>query len=144
KRYHVTAHTTAITRYCCCVDQDAHRKKLTGSRCGIWCRRVRVAMTLEQCWHRVPGGTAVSTIELARELERRDDVDLIGVAARHRDLPAREWAPPIPTRQLWAPRPLLYELWHARVPFAPRVERATGAGDVVHATAVAFPRCDAP
>jgi glycosyltransferase involved in cell wall biosynthesis len=38
----------------------------------------------------------------------------------------------------------LYELWHARAPFAPSVERATGAVDVVHGTAVAFPRADAP
>ncbi|MEY2420457.1 MAG: hypothetical protein QOI95_524 [Acidimicrobiaceae bacterium] len=47
-------------------------------------------------------------------------------------------------RHLWAPRPLLYELWHARLPLAPRVEGATGAVDVVHGTAVAFPRADAP
>ena len=26
--------------------------------------RLRVAITLEQCWHRVPGGTATSIIEL--------------------------------------------------------------------------------
>jgi glycosyltransferase involved in cell wall biosynthesis len=38
----------------------------------------------------------------------------------------------------------LYELWHARVPFAPRVERATGPVDVVHGTAVAFPRAESP
>jgi len=29
---------------------------------------VRVAYTLEQCWHRVPGGTAVSAIEVARAM----------------------------------------------------------------------------
>jgi glycosyltransferase involved in cell wall biosynthesis len=39
---------------------------------------------------------------------------------------------------------VLYELWHARLPIAPRVERATGHVDVVHATAVAYPRTDAP
>jgi glycosyltransferase involved in cell wall biosynthesis len=39
---------------------------------------------------------------------------------------------------------LLYELWHARLPLAPRIERATGPVDVVHGTAVAFPRADAP
>ena len=105
---------------------------------------MRVALTLEQCWHAVPGGTAIAALELARALDARDDVDVVGVAARHSSPPPPEWRPAIPVRQLWAPRNLLYELWHARVPFAPRVERATGPVDVVHATAVAFPRATAP
>ena len=29
---------------------------------------VRVAYTLEQCWHDAPGGTAVAAIEVARRL----------------------------------------------------------------------------
>ena len=46
--------------------------------------RLRVAVTLEQCWHRVPGGTARPTLELARARSApRDDVELVGVAARH-------------------------------------------------------------
>ena len=105
---------------------------------------MRVALTLEQCWHAVPGGTAVAALELARALDARDDVDVIGVAARHREPPPKEWEPPIAVRHLWAPRNLLYELWHARLPIAPRVERVTGPVDVVHATAVAYPRTDAP
>jgi glycosyltransferase involved in cell wall biosynthesis len=105
---------------------------------------VRVALTLEQCWHAVPGGTAVAAIELARALDARDDVEVIGVAARHSEPPPPAWEPPIEVRHLWAPRNVLYELWHARLPFAPRVERTTGAVDVVHATGVAFPRADAP
>ena len=104
---------------------------------------MRVAVTLEQCWHAVPGGTAVAAIELARALDARDDVDVIGVAARHSQPPAADWQPPIEVRHLWPPRNLLYELWHARAPVA-KVERATGAVDVVHATGVAYPRTDAP
>ena len=33
---------------------------------------VRVAYTLEQCWHDVPGGTAVAAIEVARRLAPRE------------------------------------------------------------------------
>lgn len=105
---------------------------------------MRVAVTLEQCWHAVPGGTAVAALELVRALERRGDVDLVGVAARHLSAPPAAWEPPIAVRHLWPPRTLLYELWHARLPVAPRVERVTGTVDVVHGTAVAFPRTDAP
>ena len=32
---------------------------------------VRVALTLEQCWHRVPGGTATSVLGLAAALDAR-------------------------------------------------------------------------
>ena len=105
---------------------------------------MRVALTLEQCWHAVPGGTAVAALELARGLHERGDVELIGVAARHRRPPPAPWVPPLPVRHLWTPQLLLYELWHRRTRIAPKVEAATGAVDVVHGTAVAFPRADAP
>ena len=77
--------------------------------------RMRAAVTLEQCWHTVPGGTAVAALELVRALDGRPDVDLVGVSARHRHPPPKEWQPSIDVRQLWPPRALLYELWHARV-----------------------------
>jgi glycosyltransferase involved in cell wall biosynthesis len=105
---------------------------------------MRVAVTLEQCWHSVPGGTAVAALELVRALDGRGDVDLVGVAARHQSPPPEAWRPSIAVRHLWAPRSLLYELWHGRLPLAPRVESATGPVDVVHGTAVAFPRAEAP
>jgi glycosyltransferase involved in cell wall biosynthesis len=104
---------------------------------------MRVAVTLEQCWHAVPGGTAVAALELVRALDARGDVDLVGIAARHSGPPPEPWRPPIPTRHLWPPRLLLYELWHARLPFA-GVERASGPIDVVHGTGFAFPRAEAP
>ncbi len=98
---------------------------------------VRVAITLEQCWHRVPGGTAAATIEQVRALGDRDDVDLVGVSARHRHPAPEAFRPPVAVRSLPLPRPALYESWHrAR---RPRVERTTGAVEVIHATAVAMP-----
>ena len=49
---------------------------------------VRVAYTLEQCWHDVPGGTAVAAIEMARRAGRRE----------RRDARRRGRAPPPPAR----------------------------------------------
>ena len=53
---------------------------------------LRVAVTLEQCWHRVPGGTARAALEIVDALVDRGEVDvhgeahrleLVGVSARH-------------------------------------------------------------
>ncbi len=103
---------------------------------------IRVAMTLEQCWHEVPGGTATAALELARALVARDDVTVVGVSARHREPPPAPWVPPVPVEMLPLPRLALYEAWHALR--WPRVEMATGTVDVVHATAMAVPGCRAP
>lgn len=98
---------------------------------------MRVALTLEQCWHRVPGGTAVAAIEMARALAARPDVDPIGVAAFHRGPPPPEWTPPVEVRGLPLPRLALYEAWHRLR--RPRVERAAGDVEVIHATSIAIP-----
>jgi glycosyltransferase involved in cell wall biosynthesis len=95
---------------------------------------VRVAYTLEQCWHRVPGGTAVAALEMARRLVDDADVELVGVAGRHRHPPAPEWVPPVPVRSLPLAGPWLYEAWLRAG--HPRVERATGPVDVAHATTI--------
>jgi glycosyltransferase involved in cell wall biosynthesis len=93
---------------------------------------VRVAYTLEQCWHDAPGGTAVAALEIARRLAPQGDVTLVGVAGRHRAAPPPAWRSPIPIAQLGLPRPLLYESWlRLRRPL---VEAATGPVDVAHAT----------
>ncbi len=93
---------------------------------------VRVAYTLEQCWHGVPGGTGVAALRTAEAMEGCADVELIGVAGRHRDVPDEEWLPTIPWRQLPIATPWLYETWL----YAgwPRPESVTGDVDVVHAT----------
>ena len=94
---------------------------------------VRVAYSLEQCWHDVPGGTAVAAIEVARAMrDERPDVELRGVAGRHDTAPAPRWAPPCEVHALPLAGGLLYEsvLRVGR----PRVERATGVVDVAHST----------
>ena len=55
-------------------------------------RTRRVAVTVEQCWHHVPGGAATSILGTLEALGRRSDVELVGVAARHREPP-----PPLST-----------------------------------------------
>jgi glycosyltransferase involved in cell wall biosynthesis len=105
--------------------------------------RLRVGYTIEQCWHKVPGGTAVAAIELARAMAERHDVELIGVAGRH-DGPAA-MAPPtsLPVRTL-APRSsaALYARWLWTG--GPRLERATGTIDVAHATSIIVAPTKAP
>ena len=103
---------------------------------------LRVAMTLEQCWNDVPGGTASSALETVRALQQRDDVEVIGVAARHDTLPPAPWTPPVRMHQLPLPRAALYESWHALR--WPPVQRATGRVDVIHATTFAIPPKSAP
>ncbi len=93
---------------------------------------VRVAYTLEQCWHRVPGGTGVAALRVAEAMGLHDDVRLIGVAGRHRHLPPDPWVPAIPVAHLPIASPWLYESW---LRFdRPKVERATGPVDIAHAT----------
>ncbi len=101
-----------------------------------------MALTVEQCWHRVPGGTATAALGTIAALAERDDLDLIGVAARHAGPPPAAFAPGIPVAHLPLPQKALYEAWHGVR--RPRVERATGAVDVVHGTAIAVPPTEAP
>lgn len=104
---------------------------------------MRVAVTVEQCWHRVPGGTATSILGLLAALAGAEGdvaVDLVGVAARHGEPPEAPFRPPIEVRHLPLPRLALYEAWHAPGPLRwPPPQRATGEVDLVHATAVAVP-----
>lgn len=95
---------------------------------------MRVAITLEQCWHDVPGGTGVYGVELARELAALAGLEVIGVAGRHRSPATSGFAPPVDVRPLPLSGPYLYESW-LRLGW-PRVEGATGMVDVVHATSI--------
>ena len=72
---------------------------------------MRVAYSLEQCWHRVPGGTATAAIEVARVLPSlRRDIELVGFAGRHSAGPQGAYQPPINIRQLALSGPALYEV----------------------------------
>ena len=97
----------------------------------------KIALTLEQLWHRVPGGTGVAGLGMAKGLFARDDVSVVGVAARHREGPPPAWTSPIPVHHLPLPRLALYETWH-RFRW-PAVQSAVGPVDVVHATSIAMP-----
>ena len=103
---------------------------------------MRVAYTLEQCWHRVPGGTGVAAMRIAEAMAAERDVTLLGVAGRHAHVPSDPWSPPIPIGHLPVGGPLLYDLWLRRN--WPKVERATGPIDVAHATTVIPCATDAP
>ncbi|MGH2827972.1 MAG: glycosyltransferase family 4 protein [Actinomycetota bacterium] len=103
---------------------------------------LRVAMTLEQCWHRVPGGTTVATLGAANALAARADLEVVGVAAWHRNKAIEAWRPPVPVTHLPLPRLALYESWHRLR--RPRVQKATGPVDVIHATAMPIPPRSAP
>jgi glycosyltransferase involved in cell wall biosynthesis len=93
---------------------------------------VRVAYTLEQCWHRVPGGTGVAALRTAEAMDGIAGLELVGVAGRHRNPPPEEWLPTIPWVQLPLRSPWLYESWlHAKWP---RPELVARDVDVVHAT----------
>lgn len=95
--------------------------------------QVRVAYTLEQCWHPTPGGTAIAALRVARELAAMPDVvTLHQVAGRHPNVPRAEFRPTGSVAMLPLARPLLYEAW-IRLNW-PKVESVTGPVDVAHAT----------
>lgn len=103
---------------------------------------MRVAIPLELCWHDVPGGTARAAIDLAAALDRRTDVEVVGVAGRHGAAPAPAWRPTVAVHQLPLPRVLLYETWHGLR--RPRVEAATGPVDLLHVVGAAVAASRAP
>lgn len=104
--------------------------------------RLRVAITLEQCWHRVPGGTARAALESIGALQDHGTTDLVGVSAHHGAEPAPTWRPGIDMAQFRLPRVLLYETWHRFR--RPRVTSLVGPVDVIHATGMAVPPPTAP
>lgn len=81
-------------------------------------------------------------LQLAGALAGMADVDVVGVCALHRTVPAPPWTPTVPMRSLPLPRPALYESWQRLR--LPAVQRATGSVDLVHATTMAIPPPSAP
>jgi glycosyltransferase involved in cell wall biosynthesis len=104
--------------------------------------RLRAAMTVEQCWQPVPGGSARYITALGRALVAGGQVDLRGVAARHSSPPEEDWALDFPVHHHRLPRPALYELWQRTG--RPDVRGVTGPVDVIHATTWAVPPRTAP
>ena len=52
-------------------------------------RPTRAGLVVEQCWQRVPGGSATYITELTQALLGRSDIDPVGLSALHlRDRPA--------------------------------------------------------
>lgn len=104
---------------------------------------MRMAITLEQCWHRVPGGTATAALGCVEALRRlAGSPEMVGVSAWHRNFPEEPFIPSVPVAQLRLPRAALYRCWHKMR--WPPVQRATGPVDVIHATGMAVPPRTAP
>lgn len=107
--------------------------------------KLRVALTLLQCWHRIPGGTATSILELAAGLSRHPDVDVVGLGPAGTRTPPPPWTPPVPVRRLPLPLRALYDSW--ALTGRPRPDRSaarSGGVDVIHATTTMVPATRAP
>ncbi len=92
---------------------------------------ITVAIGMTQCWHRVPGGTATSIVDLAAALDATGAVRVVGVGPRSgRGTPPEP--PPVPVRHLPLPLPVLYDAW--RWTGRPRVGRTVPEADLVHVT----------
>lgn len=100
-----------------------------------------VALTAEQLWHDVPGGSGTYIRELTAALVELGDVHVVGVAARHAEAP-RGGGLPVPVAQHRLPRRALYEAWSRfRLPGLPPAARDA---TVIHATTWALPRRTRP
>jgi glycosyltransferase involved in cell wall biosynthesis len=96
----------------------------------------RVAITVEQLWQPVPGGSGTYIRELVRALRDDDSAEVVGVAARgHGGHPVDELGIDVHTSQL--PHAALYEGWNSWR--APRIPRSCGDVEVIHATTWAIP-----
>jgi glycosyltransferase involved in cell wall biosynthesis len=104
---------------------------------------LRVAVTVEQSWQPVPGGTAASTLALLERLREDPGLVVTGVAARHAGPAPDPWHPPVPVHHLPLPRAALYRSWHA-LRWPPVDLGAPDRTDVVHATSPAVPPRSAP
>lgn len=96
--------------------------------------RLRVAMTVEQLWQPVPGGSGTYIRELLTEYSGMDDLEVTGIRAPHRTRPGTDLPPALPQRVVPLPRQVLYPLWNRT-----RAPRAGRGQDVVHATTWAVP-----
>ena len=109
----------------------------------------RVAITITQCWHRVPGGTATSVQRLVDALADEGRVGVVGVAPRGElrrpatwrgEAVPTGWRPRVPVARLPLPLPVLYDAWTRTG--RPTIASATGAVDLVHLTVPVTPPHD--
>ncbi len=97
---------------------------------------MRVAVTVEQFWHPVPGGTARATHKTIRALQRAGGIDFIGIAAAHPDgMEESELTIPVVHSRL--KRPFLYESW-LRLN-RPRIQPLVDGCDIIWASAMVPP-----
>jgi len=101
--------------------------------------RLRVAMTVEQCWQPVPGGSGTYIRELCREYAGLPDLTVTGLTAWHGRSALTDGDPGLPLRRSALPRRALYESWSRT-----RLPRAGRGQDVVHATTWAVPGSSRP
>lgn len=71
----------------------------------------RVAVSLTQCWHRVPGGTATSVVQLVDALAGRDDVEVVVVGARGATGDTATVPEGVELRRSALPVSALYDAW---------------------------------
>ena len=103
---------------------------------------IKVAYLIEQCWHRVPGGTAVTAVNLAEEMCRLEGIDLVGIAANHRKNPKKLIPESMTIVNSKLPRQILYEMWNRFE--IPKAENLVKSVDLVHASGGAVPSTDLP
>lgn len=107
--------------------------------------KLSVLTVVEQFWHKVPGGVAVSTADAIDAMSQ--SIDFTGVAAWHRSKTVSQprvfpdsWAESAPIKHLKLPRPILYENWLANRP--PKV--GDSSTDLVWASSMVVPTTDLP
>lgn len=108
----------------------------------MFARPIKVAYLLEQCWHRVPGGTAVAAVGLCESLNKRDDIELIGLAAKHNKEPSLRPPSGLPIVHSSLPRQVLYKSWAFLK--SPSIDRLAACPDLVHASGGAIPATQLP
>jgi len=103
---------------------------------------IKVAYLIEQCWHRVPGGTAVAAVDLAEEMCQLEGIDLIGIAANHKKDPRKAIPESMKIINSKFPRQILYEMWNKLK--IPKAESLAKSVDLVHASGGAIPPTNLP
>lgn len=84
----------------------------------------------------------MAALEVARRLRDSGDVELVGVAGRHRTAPTKGFEPPITLVRLPIGSPWLYQTW-LRASW-PKVESVVDGATLVHSTTIIPPATDLP